>query len=217
MKDLVCLVADKNMEATVGALLERPEALHTRPVQADIWVHPRRDPGCFREAPDFLRDQRTSYSHALVVLDRAWDGASDDAAAMKASLRERLGGDGWSDVVVIEPELEVWVWSDSPHVDRCLGWEEREVRIRPWLERQGLWLADVTKPPDPKRAVEMGLREVGRPRSSEKLDVGEHVQGHVDDDRWPVRLRRASRRLDGLPQPLIELERRLNGTGRNRA
>ena len=51
MKDLFCVVADKNMEAAVAGLFGRPEALgiSRAPLDVDVWVHPRRYPGLFRE------------------------------------------------------------------------------------------------------------------------------------------------------------------------
>src|SRR6266542_2862642 len=113
MKDLVCLAADKNIEAAVRGLLARPEALDIRDVTYDVFVHPRRDPGCYHEAHVFLRAFRRDYAHALVVFDRAWEGApAQEAALLEGAVRERLGTDDWADVVVIDPELEVWVWSD---------------------------------------------------------------------------------------------------------
>lgn len=167
MKDLVCLAADKNIEAAVSGLLTRPEALGIRDVTHDVVVHPRRDPGCYHEAHVFLRSFRGGYGHALVVFDRAWEGApSQDAALLESSMRERLAADGWADVVVIEPELEVWVWSDSPHVDECLGWRGRNPDLRSWLRERALWPAGSIKPPDPKAAVEEALAAVRVPRSS---------------------------------------------------
>ncbi len=55
MKDLAVLVADKNTEAALGSLLARPQALGIHPIVADIFVHPRRDPGCVNEAHLFLQ------------------------------------------------------------------------------------------------------------------------------------------------------------------
>lgn len=167
MKDLLCLAADKNIEAALRGLLARHEALGLRAFDVDVLVHPRRDPGCYHEAHEFLRPFREIYDHALVVFDRAWDGApSQDALVLECDVRERLGGDGWGDVVVLDPEIEVWVWSDSPHVDECLGWSKRNPNLRTWLHEQALWTDGHAKPDDPKMAVERALRAVKIPRSS---------------------------------------------------
>jgi len=39
-KDLVVLVADKNIEFAVKGLLSRPRALGVRPITSDFFVHP---------------------------------------------------------------------------------------------------------------------------------------------------------------------------------
>lgn len=167
MKDLLCLAADKSIEATLRGLLARSQALGIHAVEVDVLVHPRRDPGCYHEAHEFLRPFRDSYHHALVVFDQAWEGApAQDALVLEQEVRQRLGGDGWADVVVIDPELEAWVWSDSPHVDACLGWGNRNPGLRTWLDQQGLWRAGHPKPDDPKEAVERALLAVRIPPSS---------------------------------------------------
>ena len=55
MIDLFCLVADKNMEAAVSGLLDRPESLGIRRIERQVVIHDRRDPGCFHDAPDYSR------------------------------------------------------------------------------------------------------------------------------------------------------------------
>ena len=44
-KDLIILVADKNMEFAVRGILTRLEALGIRDITYDLYVHPERDPG----------------------------------------------------------------------------------------------------------------------------------------------------------------------------
>jgi hypothetical protein len=52
MSELICLVADKNMEAVMQGHFTRPQALGIRAIQHEVVVHPRRDPGCFHEAAE---------------------------------------------------------------------------------------------------------------------------------------------------------------------
>ena len=147
-------------------ILSRPEALAIQPLDADIRVHPRRDPGCFHEAHKFIQPFRDDYAHALVIFDRSWEGAPTlNALTLEAEVRARLPKD-WADVVVVDPEIEAWVWSDSPHVETCLGWQSRSPGLRDWLQKQGIWQPERAKPEDPKAAVERALREVKLPRSS---------------------------------------------------
>ncbi len=104
------------------------------------------------------------------MFDRIGSGREGQSRAdLERTVGERLHTSGWSDrgaVVVLDPELEVWVWSDSPHVDRALGWHGRTPPLRDWLSERGLWDAGAPKPGDPKRAVEEALRHVLIPRSS---------------------------------------------------
>jgi len=166
MNDLLCLVADKNMEAVMAELLKRHVALGTRRIAANVLVHPRRDPGVFREGVEFVRPFQKDYRHALLLLDAAWEGAPDniqehlDCALHNAGLRD------WAAAVVIVPELEIWVWSNSPHVEQALGWSGQETTLRAWLEQKGLWATEDPKPKDPKTAVERALQQVRKPRSS---------------------------------------------------
>ncbi len=170
MKDLLCLVADRNMKAALQSLLGRHEAFGIRPVGFDIFPHPERDPGCFKQGPAYLRGFQSQYQKALILFDRDWDGApTQDAHALEQSVRNTLssyGLGGWAEVIVIEPELERWVWSDSPEVDRCLGWQGRQPSLRDWLRERGLWSTSDLKPADPKRAVECALKAARIPRSS---------------------------------------------------
>ncbi len=172
MIDLVCLVADKNIEAAVGGLLRRRQrSLGIRPVHLEIHVHPRRDPGCFHEGPTMLAGLIADHAaRGLLVFDQAWEGnPHDTAASTEASVREsfrRLGIAERAAVVVIEPEIEAWVWSASPHVARALGWAGARPSLRSWLADTGLWPDGLAKPPDPKEAMERALQRRRIPRSS---------------------------------------------------
>lgn len=69
MMDLVCLVADKNMQAAVSEILDRPRALGIRSITKEVPVHQERDPGCCYDPMKVLRAYRGSAKHALIVLD----------------------------------------------------------------------------------------------------------------------------------------------------
>jgi len=168
-KDLILLAADKNMEASLKGLLSRFQALGFRRVVFDLYVHPDRDPGCLLRGHDFLRPFASLYERALVLLDHQGCGRKEDRSALETDLERRLGGAGWGDraaAVVISPELENWVWSDSPHVERTLGWERGPTPLRSWLQEKGLLEARAAKPARPKEAVELALKTVRLPRSS---------------------------------------------------
>ena len=183
--DLVILVSDKNMESVVKGVLGRAGELGIRPITYDLFVHPRRDPGCLNEAHDFLRPFHRDHSFALVMFDHEGCGRDQDPVAdVAASVKANLNRNGWPDraeAVVLSPELEVWVWVQSPEVDACLGWAGREPPLRTWLAANSHWPHYSQKPPRPKEALEASLREIRRPRSSAiYLELAQRVdlRGH---------------------------------------
>src|SRR5208282_804614 len=112
-------VADKNMRFALEGLLGRHESLGIRPIVTQILVHPRRDSGTLRECHVFLRPWLREAACALVMLDREGCGSNGARNELEAEVRERLAKNGWPDrsaAVVIDPELDVWVWNDSPHL-----------------------------------------------------------------------------------------------------
>ena len=105
-----------------------------------------------------------------MVLDRAWDGVpaptGEELERLLGEALDRDLGAGWAHPIVIDPELEVWVFADSTHVDGALGWADQKPDLRSALRERQLWPDGVAKPSDPKAAVEWALRRVGKPRSS---------------------------------------------------
>jgi hypothetical protein len=88
---------------------------------------------------------------------------------LERQVEGQLMVNGWNDraaVVVLDPELEVWVWTDSPRVDEALGWQRKDPALRQWLRERGELQPDQQKPPRPKEAVEIALRQARLPRSS---------------------------------------------------
>lgn len=169
MIDLVCLVADKNMEATVSAVLRRHEALGTRRIEAVVLVHPQRDSACYHDPTSILRGHVGAAEHAMVLFDCAWEGAPGPSAVeLETDVDEKLRqlGLGWAKAIAIDPELEIWLFRRTPRLDDALGWSGRQPALQERLATLGLWADDAAKPRDPKRAIEWALREAKKPRSS---------------------------------------------------
>jgi len=169
--DLVVLVPGKDEEqALTGLLTSRTGSLSIRQPAFRILRHPRRDNGCYREADQVLQPLQAQARHALVVFDH--EGSGQEGVAphdLAAEVKGRLTRSGWGDrceAVVIVPELEAWVWSESPHLGKTLGWSGRKPNLREWLRERGSWPAGKAKPPRPKEAVEAATRAVRLPRSS---------------------------------------------------
>ena len=169
-RDIIFLVADRNMEATVQGLLSRTESLAIRRVGSVIRTHPQRDPGCYRRAHEFLGPFPNLYAYAMVLFDREGCGnQTQSRKTLEAEVEDRLAHAGWRQrarAIVLDPELECWVWSDSPHVDVALGWKDRSPGLRTWLVENSLLDQDQVKPARPKEAMERVLRFVRKPRSS---------------------------------------------------
>jgi hypothetical protein len=169
MIDLVLLAADKNIEAGIDAILRRYHSLGCRNINFKSFVHPHRDPGCYGRAAQFLQGFTTQFAHALVVFDLEGSGSSLSRTATEAEVESRLLAAGWNDdraaCVVVEPEIENWVWSDSPRVPELLGWDDND-DLRTALETAGRWPLSDAKPPRPKETLEFVLRILRRPRSS---------------------------------------------------
>ncbi|MEW6265189.1 MAG: hypothetical protein AB1641_19095 [Thermodesulfobacteriota bacterium] len=169
-KDLIALVADKNMEYALRGLLNRGLSLRITSVRADVYRHPEKDCGCRFNGVEFLCQFITHYQHALLMFDYDGSGRTEQSASdLEKAIEADLIRAGWSDraaVIVIDPELEAWVWSDSPHVDRIAGWSGRRPSLREWLRQNRFLEAERIKPKRPKEAFESALREARIPRSS---------------------------------------------------
>jgi hypothetical protein len=178
MNDLLFLLADKNMAEAVAGLLERDQAhqvIGCRPFafdgRRDIKVAAgQNDPGLYIRANELLRPLAADYRHAIVIVDEEWDG-SPGADAIEQRLRAHLADAGWTEgaalALVVRPEADVWLWSDSPHSATALGWPSW-TELRPALEHEGWLVPGQTKPARPKEAAEWALRHCGRklPRSA---------------------------------------------------
>lgn len=166
--DLVVVVADGGIEQAMRGILSRPQSIGIRSLRGVEYpkVH-RLDQGVFHQGHELAAAYRRTHEHALLMLDLAWNGRpTNDAAEMSRLVEARLQG-VWGDAgrcIVIDPELEVWVWSDSPHVADELGWGGEAGELRPWLENQGLWSPQAAKPSQPREAYLRAIREkqIGR-------------------------------------------------------
>lgn len=182
--DLVVMVADADAEWAVRTLLTRRyAALGIRPIHHEVQRYPGRDAGVYRDAQDFLRSYATRAQHALVFLDREGCGKETlPAEALEADLEDRLCRNGWdagrAAAIVLDPELEVWVWSHSPHVASVLG-----VTIE---DLQTLWnsqpLTVAGKPLRPKETMHQVLRNSRRPASPRIFqELAERVSLQVEE------------------------------------
>ncbi|MGW7213588.1 methylation-associated defense system protein MAD4 [Streptomyces collinus] len=165
-RDVVFYVADQGMKAMIGAFLDRKDIHHklgcgpfTFDGGRDIKLAPHKDSELPLRAGALLQPWRGEYRRAIVVQDHAYDNPLPPD-----EIRKRISTqleDHWPQfaVVVIEPELENWFWSDhTPAIKKALVWRPPgkgdERTPRQVLQDAGLWDPGKDKPDDPKRAVE---------------------------------------------------------------
>ena len=183
-RDCVFLVADKTMGDTFTGFFQRSDvsarlgcgAFSFDPALDLIVAEGGGDPGVFDRAHQFLACYRPSHDHALVALDAAWDSEKNatggnrqlqNARRVQMQMGKRLRR-SWRDrfqVVVIDPELEAWVWQDHPEVAKTLGWKS-SFPLRQWMADRGDWPLSDAKPWDPKAAMKAVVLETNEPWSS---------------------------------------------------
>lgn len=168
-RDCVFLVADGQMQAVLTTFLTRERAhdsLGCGPfrfhAEHDLLVAGT-DPKVYHQAHALLRSYIASHAHAVILLDMEW-GHHFTHAQIVEHVTSNLQRCGWDrtrvEVIVIQPELEAWIWQDHPHVQQVFFRNLRDVErehlpssLRGWLQEQGLWPAGQAKPSDPKAAV----------------------------------------------------------------
>lgn len=197
-RELFVVLPDLDAENVVKTLLtERQEALGIAlefcPANCpggDLLRYNRRDAGCARDAVNILRPVQQSHRHALLLFDHHGSGKEDRAAELlEEKIEEDLFRSGWDEgtvaVVIMEPELEAWVWSGSVHVPKILGWESDGEGLRSFLRQKNFWRSDREKPDQPKEAMETALRHKRQPggRAPLFLELAEKVSVKHCSDR----------------------------------
>src|SRR5690348_12743430 len=170
VKDLIVLTADKSMKLGVQALLGRAGQLAMRAVSYDVISHPENDPGVYGDGHNLLRPQCRRYRYAISICDR--DGCGREALSreeLEHRIGERLRGNGWeerSSSIVIDPELEAWIWGDWDVLAKKLPWDGDGGALRQWLTNRKLLLPEQAKPARPKEALQAAMRHARIPFTS---------------------------------------------------
>jgi hypothetical protein len=168
MRDLALLVADKNMDFAVRGILSRPQALGIRPVTYEIRQHVNRDGGVRTTGPETLALLRKQFRNGIAMLD--WEGSGTKAKSaieLEQELDARLR-QSWRDrakAIVIEPELDVWIWGSDNALREILEWPGGQT-IRQWLAARGYKFDGSGKPVRPKEALDELMVWLDQPRSS---------------------------------------------------
>jgi hypothetical protein len=171
VKDLLVLVADQDAEFIIKTLLFRiPLVENIMPIAFDIIRHPQRDPGVAGKAIDFVRPYINDYRFLLVIFD--YEGSGKESLSvnnLESEIENLLRQNGWQErsvCIVIEPELETWLWVNEIHLHNIIDWDH-ETGVYAWLaENNFKFYTNTTKPERPKEAFETILRKQRIPRSS---------------------------------------------------
>ncbi len=171
MKDIAILVADLDTENVLMGLLPRIERVYgTRPFTFDIKRHLERDPGCAKGSAEFLRPFSGQFHYALVVFDL--DGSGQEAKPreeIEMRIEKDLVKNGWAPenvlAIVIDPEVENWMWINTPRVSEALNWKDQEP-LFDWLTKEGWLKENEDKPEDPKASMEAVLKKTKKARSA---------------------------------------------------
>ena len=175
MRPLGFFVADKNMEASLRGLFSRSEwhqsigCTRVDVMPSDVRVASGyADPGLYAHAAELLRSESGIYERIVVMVDAEWEG-SPGPLLIKERIRDHIVKAGWHAesglALVIDPEVDVWLWTRTDHTARALGWPDWRT-LKSALEAKSLWLPTSKKPTRPKEAAEWALREKKQARSS---------------------------------------------------
>jgi len=138
---------------TFGFDFQQDVVVDVRNGNTDGWIH--------RRAHALLRPYLPSHQNAVILLDKNFGGRLS-AAIVRGEILNNLLRNGWSaecvEVVVIDPELETWLWQrGNPHVARGFQYNG-PVSLEVFLEAEGFWSAAALKPTRPKEAARLLLQ-----------------------------------------------------------
>lgn len=168
MKDLLLLVPDKNTQFALKGALARHEALGIRPIEFDFLVHSGRDGGVRSSGATLAALKRNQFKHLLMIFDHEGSGAESKPASELIHDLEKQLDRHWgtnAHVIVIEPEVDVWMWGSDNVLSQLLKWNDF-TSIREWLQAKGYEMDGNDKPLRPKEALEEVLMRLKEPRSS---------------------------------------------------
>jgi hypothetical protein len=201
MKDLIVLADDKSMKLVMEALLGRAVHLRLRAISFDAVAHPENDPGIRLRAHNFLRSQLRNYGYAIAICDRSGSGRENlSREKIEERIEAGLQANGWENraiAIVIDPELENWMWGDWNVSSEALRWVDAH-GLREWLIEQDLLSSGRAKPKDPKRALKCAAKCSGK-RWSSSIHQQIAAQARIDGCTDPAFLKLRSNLQNWFP------------------
>ena len=166
MRDCVFFTADSTMKQAILGFMSRNDRfahynLGTAPFtfepNEDLFSSATMDPGTYTTGEELLKPFRNTHRHAVLMLDADWDG-SPGADNIRNDLTDRILASGWSadafKVIVIDPELEAWIWQRNQRVATALKFGSVAEMVKAVHDAKIDWPNGNAKPSRPKEALE---------------------------------------------------------------
>lgn len=156
MKDLFLLVADIDMEKALDTLIKRrTQSLGIKNISFDIKRHPEHDSGIYNYGVEFIRTFQKDYQKFILLFDYDGCGSASSPEQIRTELLQEAAACGFQsnsvEVIVINPELELWAWKSKYHIGQMIGWKTSQ--INSWLQNNNIPIVK-GKPKRPKEAYE---------------------------------------------------------------
>jgi len=162
--DLVVLHSDLTMGKVLEILLkERRKSLGIKEINFKLVQALFHDPDVLENWKIYLSPFYSKAEHALVIFDWTGSGAEKTgkrpenlAEELKEAINKDARKTNWVGVVIIVPELEVWIWADSIHVPHALGFRDKNYKqFKDYLISTfaDLWPAASQKPSQPEELL----------------------------------------------------------------
>ena len=179
MRDCMFYVVDTNMAEAFKGFLSRPQfhqslgcgAFEFDSLQDIARAEGKTDGGLWRHAGGLCKGYLQTHRKLVVCLDRDF-GGSPGQAKIRLDIEGQLVAVGWQPgdfkVLVIDPELEQWIWQPNINVDQALG-HKGNMSLRLELQASGDWPAGQAKPTNPKEVLESIVKKNLRGNRSSAL------------------------------------------------
>lgn len=165
MKDLLLYAADADTAEFLGALLARPQAMQIRSITVQLERHIQRDAGMVSSGPELAGLYKGQFSKVMLVLDFHGCGREhrESPEQVAERLQERLDRVSWrahSDVTVVKPEIERWIWQCPAAI--AAHYKVSAATLEQWVSDRAASLkssGDALQADQPKELFEHVVRE----------------------------------------------------------
>jgi hypothetical protein len=131
--DLLVVLEGSKDRTVMEAVLSRPDDLG---IQAIAFELEARSSGVRTKGPDVSRERRREFQFVVCLWDHKGSGREEEPASQaQGEVQNQLNRKtlkGCSKALVIDPEMEIWLWQDRTAIAKVL--EVEEIQIEKWLD-----------------------------------------------------------------------------------